>query len=349
MKILKYIFFLILLTLIAFTVFIATQSSNYTISRTKEINLPKHTVYNYLNDLNNVEQWQVFSEDQPKFSIDSISKGKNASINWKNYKLETNEVFPKDSLIQEFSESDTNSTLKWILKSTSKGTSLTIEVDGKMDFLTKFKSFFQGGIEDIKGPIFEKTLNSINHHLIEEYKKFEVNNEGIVLIRENYFIKQMISCTIDNLGEEIFKTMKSMDVFCKENNLTVSGKPYIVFENINFSAALVNYAVCLPITTEIFTNEGSDITGGKTESFYAYKTILKGDYSHSDKAWNENRKGIEKHNLTKNYNLKPISIFKNSVLDSNKPSEWVTEILTPVNESVIVIPEVVKDTLTITE
>lgn len=52
MKILKYIFLFIVLTVIALTVFIATQNSKYTLSNSKEINLPKHTVFNYLNDNN---------------------------------------------------------------------------------------------------------------------------------------------------------------------------------------------------------------------------------------------------------------------------------------------------------
>src|SRR5690606_2245533 len=101
----------------------------------------------------------------------------------------------------------------------------------------------------------------------------------------------------------------------------------------------VNYSVCLPITTQIFTNEDSDIIGGKTESFYAYKTFLTGDYSHSEKAWLKNKEAITINKLTINDKIKPISIFKKTILDSNKPSEWITEILTPVNESVIYIPE----------
>lgn len=345
MKILKYIFFFIVLTVIALTVFIATQNSDYTISKEKEINLPKHTVFNYLNNLKNYEQWQVFNEETTSFTLDSIYKGKDAEINWKNSSLKIANLFPNDSLIQNLNQDDIESTLKWKLKSTKKGTLVTLEVEGKMDFITKFKALFQGGIENINGSIFEKTLNSINHHLIEEYTKFTVKNEGIILNNETYFIKKMISCTAENLSEQIFDTMKSMKLFCEENDLKINGNPFTVFESINFSSGIVTYDVCLPITTEIFTNDGSDITGGKTESFHAYKTTLTGDYSHSDKAWRENKKGINENKLTVKSSIKPISIYKKSILDSNKPSEWVTEILTPVNESVIYIPETTNDSI----
>lgn len=346
MKILKYIFFFIVLTVIALTVFIATQNSNYTISKEKEINLPKQTIFNYLNNLKNYQQWQVFNEKTTAFTLDSISKGKDAEIHWKNSSIKNISVSPNDSLAQTLDQNNVVSKLKWSLKSTKKGTLVTLKVEGQMDFMTKFKALFQGGIEKINGPIFEKTLNNINYHLIEEYTKFNIKNEGIVLINETFFIKQMIRCTAENLGEQIFQTMKSMKLFCEENNLKINGNPFTVFESINFSSGLINYAVCLPITTEIFTNEASDISGGKTESFYAYKTILTGDYSHSDKAWSENKKGIIDNKLTLKSSIIPISIYKKSILDSNRPSEWITEILTPVNETVIYIPETSNDSIT---
>lgn len=345
MKILKYIFFFIVLTVIALTVFIATQNSNYTISKEKEINLPKQTIFNYLNDLKNYEQWQVFNEETTTFTLDSITKGKDAEIHWKNSSIKNLNVYPNDSLIQNLNQNEIESKLKWSLKSTKKGTLVTLNIEGQMDFMTKFKALFQGGIEKINGPIFEKTLNNINHHIIEEYTKFSIKNEGIVLINETFFIKQMIRCTAENLGEQIFQTMKNMKVFCKENDLKINGNPFTVFESIDFSSGLINYAVCLPITTEIFTNDASDISGGKSESFYAFKTILTGDYSHSDKAWSENKKGITDNKLTLKNSSKPISIYKKSILDSNRPSEWITEILTPVNETVIYIPEASNDSI----
>lgn len=345
MKVLKYIFFFILLAFIALTVFIATQNSNYTITKTKEIELPKHTIFNYLSNLKNFENWQVFDEGTVNFNLDSISKGENAEIKWANNQLKNKNIYPTDSLIQSLIQNEISSNLKWKLETTKKGTLVTLIVNGEVDFITKFKAFFQGGIEKINSPVFEKTLNSLNHHLIEEYSKFEIKNEGIVVIEEAFFVKKLISSSIENLGEQIFKTMENMTLFCKENDLIINGNPYTVFESVNFNTGIVTYGVCLPITTEIFTNEGSDISGGKSERFYAYKTILTGDYSHSDKAWEKNKIGITENKLSVNSSIKPISIFKKSLLDSNKPSEWITEILTPVNESVIYIPEVSNDSI----
>jgi len=346
MKIIKYFFLFILLSGIALSVFIATQDSNYTITTSKKIKLPKQVVFNYLNDVRNFEQWQVFTDDQTNFEFDSITKGKNAAISWNNDSFKNIDNFQNDSIIQIIRQSDFETNLKWKLETKDDFTNITLITNGKVDFITKFKAFFSGGIEKINSPIYENTLNSIILHLTEEYSKNSIKNEGIVLVNETFFIKQIITSKIENLGEEIFNSMKKMKIFCQENNLNINGEPFTIFENINFNTGLINYSVCLPISSEIFTNDESDISGGKREAFFAYKTFLTGDYSHSNKAWNENKKGIEDNLLTINNNIKPISIYKKSVLDSNKPSEWITEFLTPVNESVIYIPEVSNDSLT---
>ena len=51
MKILKYIFLLIILLSVGGSVFIATQKSDFKTEKSKVINSPKSAVFNYVNDL----------------------------------------------------------------------------------------------------------------------------------------------------------------------------------------------------------------------------------------------------------------------------------------------------------
>jgi hypothetical protein len=53
MKILKYLFLLLLLLSVGGSVFIATQKSNFTTVKSIVIKTPKTSVYNYLNDNKN--------------------------------------------------------------------------------------------------------------------------------------------------------------------------------------------------------------------------------------------------------------------------------------------------------
>jgi len=336
MKIFKYVILLLILGVISLTVFIATSAGTYELSKSREIELNRATVFNYLSDYRNWNTWHPELENKTAITVDSIQKGPNAGLKWEGNYYKNTGFHPNDSLSQVAMIRNEKTQSTFHLKKTETGTHITWTVTGKMGFVEKVKAFFLGGAEKILGSQYEKGLNNINHYLIKELSDYNVQSIGIVNIPEMYYIKQNVRSRIDELGNKIFQSMESMQTFVKENNLVAKGAPFTVFEDININLGYVNYAVCLPITTEIHTSEGSDIISGKTESFYAFKTVLRGDYSHSDKAWDENRTAISKYKLTENKSIKPVAIYKKSILDTNKPSEWETEILTPVFEKYVV-------------
>ena len=338
MKIFKYVILLLVLGIISLTVFIATSNGAYEFSKSREIELNRSTIFNYLSDYKNWNTWNPELENKNNIIYDSISKGKNAGLKWNHNYYKNTGFYPNDSLSQTAMINKEMTTSTFYLKKTETGTQITWKVKGKMNFLEKVKVFFFGGAEKILGGNYEKGLNNINHYLVKELSDYNVQSIGIIEIPQVYYIKQNVRSRIDELGSKIFQSMESMQVFVKENNLVANGAPFTVFEDINVSLGYVNYAVCLPITTEIHTSEGSDIISGKSDSFFAFKTVLRGDYSHSDKAWQENRNAITKYKLTENKTIKPVAIYKKSILDTNKPSEWETEILTPVFEK-YVVPE----------
>ncbi len=344
MKIVKYILLLAALCLVSLSVFIATKNGDYRFTKSKEVELPRHTLFSFVADYKNWNAWYPDLNPEESVQIDSLSKGNNSGFHTKNLMVSTTGYFPNDSLKTNITHSkDVRQTL-FSFKKTEKGTLISWQVKGKMDFMTKIKAFFMGGAENVLGDFYEKGLNNINHYLTKEIASYSIESNGIVTFPETYYIKQNVQSTIDELGGKIFQSMQSMKKFVEENHLQLNGSPFTIFEDINMTTGQVSYAVCLPIKDEIYTSEGSDIISGKVGPFYGYKTILTGDYSHSDKAWNENRSAIAKYKLTENTSLKPISIYKNSVLNTNKPSEWITEILTPVMES-YVMPETAVDSL----
>lgn len=338
MKILKYILLLLALCFISLTVFIATKTGVYSFSKSKEVELPQHTLFAFVAEYKNWNAWYPELDPKDVVQIDSLSKGAHSGFHYQNLKVTTDGYFANDSLQQTITHDKEVQKSSFTFKKTDKGTLVTWTVSGEMNFLTKLKAFFSGGAENILGGFYEKGLNNINHYLTKEIASYSIESNGIVTFPATYYIKQNVDSSIDELGGKIFQTMQSMKKFVEDNHLQLNGSPFTIFEQIDLSSGQVSYAVCLPIKEEIYTSEGSDIISGKVDAFYAYKTILKGDYSHSDKAWNENRNAISKYKLTENTALKPISIYKNSVLNSNKPSEWITEILTPVLQS-YVMPE----------
>ena len=348
MKIVKYIFILIILGIISLSVFVATKDGAYHITHEKNSDFASNNVYKYIADLRNYEQWNP--EDGKEIKVDSIYKGLKAKASSSHTSIEITKVEPNQliefTLIQNGNETKNKITLS---KAEEQVTKITLDTEGTLSFFEKFKALFLGGAESIVGAPYEKILNNINFHLKEELEKFEVKSEGIVLVNETYFIQQLIVTKIENLGDKVFESMENMTNFVKMNDfIKIAGKPFTYFGQMNVNSGEVEYYVCLPVDKEIFTSEGSDITFGKIPAHYAYKSILTGDYTHSDKAWNKNNEDITSKKLTYNYNVKSRAIFTKSILDSHRPSEWITEMLTPINESVIPIIESTETETTVT-
>ena len=69
MRILKYIFLLLLLTLVSLSVFVATQKGNFTVERSKIINSTKSAVFSYVNDYRNWEDFGSWMTDDTEMKI----------------------------------------------------------------------------------------------------------------------------------------------------------------------------------------------------------------------------------------------------------------------------------------
>lgn len=74
--------------------------------------------------------------------------------------------------------------------------------------------------------------------------------------------------------------------FFKDNNIAMTGSPFVLYTMYDVANNRTTLSVCLPMKEEIYTSEGSDYTSGNLHPFQAVKTILEGDYSHS-KAWDK--------------------------------------------------------------
>jgi hypothetical protein len=76
MRILKYIFLLIVLLAVGVSVFIATQKGDYEVTITRLINTPRSITYGYVNDYRNWPQWAAFDDEmETRYSAITVGKG----------------------------------------------------------------------------------------------------------------------------------------------------------------------------------------------------------------------------------------------------------------------------------
>lgn len=336
MRILKYLFLLILLAFVGVTVYIATQRGDFKVKQTAVIHSPRNIVYDYVNDYKN---WETFGSWMTKengitFTYPAKTMGAGAQFSWDNGSdsgnLKTYYSKENDSIRQMGNFNGTKATLYWKLKDTVGGTIVTIEARGKMDLMTKISTFFSGGFNGMVNDAFEKSLRNLDKTLAYEMKTYSIKVNGIVQRNSGFCLKQTVTCRIKSLPKNIKIVMPKMLHFFKKNNLSMSGKPFILYERYDRANDIVTFSVCAPTSEQIFITSGSEITSGEIVPFTCLKTTLTGDYSHLKEAWTKAENYIRDNGYTPNFAGKYSEVYIKTIDDVKQPSKWITEIHIPV-------------------
>lgn len=336
MRILKYLFLLIVLLFIGVTVYIATLKGDFKVKQTAIIHSPRGVVFDYVNDYKN---WETFGSWMTKehgitFVYPAKTMGAGAQFNWDNGSdngsLKTYFAKENNSILQKGYFNGTAAEVHWKLNDTVGGTSITVEARGKMDLLTKISTFFSGGFGSIANDALEKSLRNLDKTLAYEMKTYNIKVNGIVQRNSGFCLKQTVTCRIKSLPRNIKIMMPKMLHFFKKNNLSMSGKPFILYERYDRANDIVTFSVCAPTAEQIFITSGSEITSGEIVPFTCLKTTLTGDYSHLKEAWTKAENYIRDNGYTPNFAGKYAEVYIKTIDDVKQPSKWITEIHIPV-------------------
>ena len=342
MKILKYLFLLLLLSFVALTVFVATQKGDFSVERSKVINSPKATVYNYINDFRNFEDFESWAVEDPsvKMSFSNKTVGNGASFSWEGTdgggSAITLKAIEGESIHQKMNFDGTQADVNWIFKDTLAGkTKVTWKAKGTMSFLFKVYTAISGGSDNIIGTISEKSLANIDKNLNYETKTYAIKVNGIVKKTEAFYIKQTFTSEIQKVHKNAKVVIPKLIEFSKKNSLYSNGKPFIIYHTYSKSTGLAKISICLPINKEILISAGSDILAGKLNGFEAVKTTLNGDYSYIDEAISKSTAFITNEKIVPELAWSHLEILTASKLDVKSPSKLITEIYFPVKPKVI--------------
>lgn len=330
MKILKYLFLLLLLLSIGGIVFISTQKSNFFAVKSIIIKTEKPVVYNYINENTNYKDWFVFNKNNSlidfKYSINSIGVGSYYSWSGSDGEGKTTIYFTKenDSIVQKTNLDGALSETIWKLKDTVGGTKVTCIIKGEMSFSNKLQTFLNGGATKVVERNLEQSLKNLDRSLDYQLNTYSILSNGVVYKKGCYYLKQTINTKLSKLNYNIKILIPRLIKFSTQNKIVISGKPFVIYNSIDESNEVSNISVCLPIKSRIFTSSVSDIICTELESFKSFKTTLNGDYSHRKLAWKKAKDFMNKNKETIDQSMPIIEIYYKSSFDGLSPSKWQT-------------------------
>ena len=333
MRILKYLFLLLLLFSIGLTVFVTTQKGDFDITRSKVIKANRTTIYNFVNDYRN---WETFgswttTNNSTKYNYPEVTSGKGGSFSWNgdsDGSFKTLTVKENDSIHQKMVYNEAETEVFWSFKDTIGGTKVSWRTKGKMTPMMKLMNFFKGGVDGIFGDMSEKSLAKLDRTLDYELNTFTVKVDGIVNRPKNFYINQTINSYDDKVAKNIKILVPKMIRFFEKNKMIMNGKPFVLYNKI--SGNVVNLSVCVPTRDSIYIMPGSDVSTGKMDAVTSLKATLVGDYSHLKELKKKALAYIEQNGYKQNSYNPTIEVYSKTIHDVKFPSKWITELYIPV-------------------
>ena len=348
MRILKYLFFLLLLSFVTLMIFVATQKGEFTVEKSKIINSPRSDVFNYINDSKNWEDWSSLVLDDSGISVTHSQNtiGKGSSYSWKGKEgsgdLQTINVKENDSIIQKMNYNDNNSDVFMSFKDTIGGTKVTWKAKGEMSFGYKLMTIYHGGATNFIGLLFEKSLGNLDKKLDYEKNTFTIKVNGSATIPTVFYLAQTFTSEISKVEKNSEIVFKKIIAFCKKNNIAITGKPFNIFHTYDSVNGLTKISICIPTKNQILLVEGSDIISGKFETTQAVKTTLTGDYTHINEAVTKTLEFITANQLIADPTFSHVEVYTSSKKEIKNPSKWLTEIYIPIKQKAINLPTIIK-------
>lgn len=341
-----------MLSLVALSIFVATQKGEFTVERSKIINSPRSAVFNYVNDSNNWKEWNSLAVEDSLIKIipSQNTIGKGSSFSWQgeqgNGDFQTISSKDNDNITQKINFNGNTADATLSFKDTLGKTKVSWKAKGEMGFLFKVKSAFNGGANKIFGSMFEKSLVNLDKKLDYEINTYSIKVDGLVNKTETNYLAQTFTSEFSKVTKNTEIVIAKITKFCAKNNITISGKPFVIYHTYDTDKELTRLSICIPIKDPIFISEGSDLVSKTLQPFQGLKTTLTGHYSHNKKALDKATEYLHSKYLSTDAAFSHLEIYTIGKNETNNPSKWITEIYYPIRQKAVARPITVQPTTT---
>src|SRR5690606_24034593 len=333
MKFFKYLLFLVLIIIIALSVYIAVQPGSYDITRTRVIAAPKALIYDQVIDYTTWPQWTTWAEKDPNAKIEfgEQSKGVGGSYSWVDKdgrgNMKTLEATPHVLIEQALQFEDYDpATVYWKFETVDSGTQVTWGMKAeKMPFIFKGYATLYGGMDKMIGPDFESGLVRLDSLTVASMEKYNITVNGITEYGGGFYVYTSASTKIKDLSTKIEELMPKVGRYVAENNISTAGMPFTLYHSWDERNGTTLFSCAVPTTARVIT-ESNDILSGQLEPFKALKVTLTGDYSNLEEAWEKAYLYIEENKLERAENAPMLEYYTTDPGDEPNPANWITEL-----------------------
>lgn len=339
MKLLKYIFFLILIIIIGGSLYLATKNGDYDISRERIIKAPSEVIFNNVNDYKNWAKWGPWYEMDSTITTTYPENtiGKDASYSWKDASgggsMKTIEVDNNKSLLQEIAFNtplgESKSNISWNFNKVDEGTEVTWGMKGTHNFMDKAYFLISGtNFENMMNDMFDRGLELLDLNIQSDLEKHSVEIKGIIDHGGGYYLYQSTACKQDQIGAKMGTMFNSVIKYMADNNIEASGKPFSLTHKWDEVNKTTVFSTCVPVNERIITN--GDVLTGYLKPQKCFKAIALGDYKFLEESWNAVFKAMEEENIIFIETVEPFEVYVVSTHEEPNPSKWVTDIYVPI-------------------
>jgi effector-binding domain-containing protein len=343
MKIVKYLFFLLLLVIIGGSVYVATIDGKFQAEESRVIDAPDELLFATINEYRTWEKWGPWMDESDDFVMEYPEKtsGEGASYSWKSEtqgdgKMETVKVSPFTSIDQNITlvtpMGESKSNVYWKFeKIEGKKTKVTWGMKGEQSFMAKaYWATQDSTVSQMLRPMYQRGLEKLDVFVNEKMKQYSIHVDGITEHGGGFYMYSATASSIAVIPEKMKEMIPAVDTYMKQNNLPQTGMPFTLYNEYNEEQGTAIFSTAIPTRDKVVTPKESAVLCDFLPRQKVVKTTLKGDYNNLKEAWGAGYKYISENNLELNTESVPFEVYRvESTLQPN-PAEWVTEIYIPI-------------------
>ncbi len=341
MKILKYLFFLLLILFIAGAIYFATKDGNYEIEETVAVDAPVSLVFDKVNEYKTWEKWGPWKQEDPTmvFNYPEKTTGEGASYSWNGKDVDgsmrTTQVIPNQRIEQDITfktpAGEREAQVYWQFEEKDGETQVTWGMRGEHTLTDKayFTVFGYDFDADMRN-MYNQGLENLKEAILADMKVYSIKVDGITQYSGGFYMYTTTSATLEAVQSKVNELLPQVKRFMEGNTITISGKPLTLY---NTKDAATNSAIIssgFPTTSRIIVPEDSAVLCGFMPSYTVVKTTLTGDLSNLKEAWAKTENYLQQNQYSKAADASIFEVYVKGAEDDANPATWITELYIPV-------------------